>query len=181
MQIKCLGTNEIFYVRKDVNPHRIFFFTPTWPPFYCFVHKKGRRGVVWKLTKRFHVAVRLFSNRSQMTSKCGKNKEVTHEPQAIQWSEKKKTDTYTCLVPFDCSTICASLGIFRSQTLCFVSGSFFFFIDLYTVSSKSLSTSFLAQSRIMAKTFCKTSSLSYRWHTMATVVKISCSLGILKL
>ena len=28
------------------------------------------------LTNRFHVAVRLFSNRSQMTSKCGKNKEV---------------------------------------------------------------------------------------------------------
>ena len=28
------------------------------------------------LTSRFHVAVRLFSNRSQMTSKCGKNKEV---------------------------------------------------------------------------------------------------------
>ena len=26
------------------------------------------------LTKRFHVAVRLFSNRSQMTSKCSKNK-----------------------------------------------------------------------------------------------------------
>ena len=29
------------------------------------------------LTNRFHVAVRLFSNRSQMTSKCGKNKKVT--------------------------------------------------------------------------------------------------------
>ena len=28
------------------------------------------------LTNRFHVAVRLFSNRSQMTSKCGKNKKV---------------------------------------------------------------------------------------------------------
>ena len=26
------------------------------------------------LTNRFHVAVLLFSNRSQMTSKCGKNK-----------------------------------------------------------------------------------------------------------
>ena len=25
---------------------------------------------------RFHVAVRLFSNRSQMTSKCGKNKKM---------------------------------------------------------------------------------------------------------
>ena len=30
------------------------------------------------LTNRFHVAVRLFSNRSQMTSKCRKNKEVAH-------------------------------------------------------------------------------------------------------
>jgi len=31
------------------------------------------------LTNRFHVAVRLFSNRSQMTSKCGKNKKVADE------------------------------------------------------------------------------------------------------
>ena len=37
-----------------------------------------RRGY---LTNRFHVAVRLFSNRSQMTSKCGKNKKVAHEAQ----------------------------------------------------------------------------------------------------
>ena len=33
------------------------------------------------LTNRFHVAVRLFSNRSQMTSKCGKNKKMDHEVQ----------------------------------------------------------------------------------------------------
>ena len=32
-------------------------------------------------TNRFHVAVRLFSNRSQRTSKCGKNKKVAHEAQ----------------------------------------------------------------------------------------------------
>ena len=31
------------------------------------------------LTTRFHVAVCLFSNRSQMTSKCGKNNKVAHE------------------------------------------------------------------------------------------------------
>ena len=92
-----------------------------------------------------------------MTSKCGKNKEVAHEPQAsvslmfwphfwrllwsiteqthgnmesicfIQWSEKKKTYTHTCLVPLDCSRICASLGNF-SQTLLFVSASSFFVI-----------------------------------------------------
>ena len=33
------------------------------------------------LTNRFQVAVRLLSNRSQMTSKCGKNKNVAHEAQ----------------------------------------------------------------------------------------------------
>ena len=33
------------------------------------------------LTNRFQVAVHLFSNRLRMTSKCGKNKKVTHEAQ----------------------------------------------------------------------------------------------------
>ena len=33
----------------------------------------------FELTNRFHVDVRLFSNGSQMTSKCGKNKKVAHE------------------------------------------------------------------------------------------------------
>ena len=31
------------------------------------------------LTNRFHVAVHLFSNRSQMTSKCGRKKKVANE------------------------------------------------------------------------------------------------------
>ena len=39
----------------------------------------GVRELEIYLTNRFHVAVRLFSNRSQMTSKCGKNKKVAHE------------------------------------------------------------------------------------------------------
>ena len=33
------------------------------------------------LTNRFQVAVRLFSNRSQMMSKCGKNEKVAYEAQ----------------------------------------------------------------------------------------------------
>ena len=33
------------------------------------------------LTNRFQVVVLLFSNRSQMTSKCGKNRKVAHEAQ----------------------------------------------------------------------------------------------------
>ena len=37
--------------------------------------------IIITLTNRFHVAVRLFSNRSQMKSKCGKNKKVAHEAQ----------------------------------------------------------------------------------------------------
>ena len=40
-----------------------------------------RQSIIFYLTNRFHVAVRLFSNRSQMTSKCGKNKKVAHEAQ----------------------------------------------------------------------------------------------------
>ena len=38
-------------------------------------------SVNWKnQPDRFHVALRLFGNRSQMTSKCGKNRKVTQEP-----------------------------------------------------------------------------------------------------
>ena len=33
------------------------------------------------LTNRFQIAVRLLTNRSQRTSKCGKNKKVAHEAQ----------------------------------------------------------------------------------------------------
>ena len=42
------------------------------------------------LTNRFHVAVRLFSNGSQMTSKCGKNKNVVHEAIAECVTDVKK-------------------------------------------------------------------------------------------
>ena len=34
------------------------------------------------LTNRFHFAVRLYSDNTQMTSKRGENKEVRYEPQA---------------------------------------------------------------------------------------------------
>ena len=37
------------------------------------------KGVTLNTTNRFHVGVSLFSNRSQMTSKCGKSKKVAHE------------------------------------------------------------------------------------------------------
>ena len=61
----------------------------------------------------------------------------------------------------DCSRIWASLGIFYVPSatfrLCFFS---FLLTWLYTVSSKSFSTSFIAQSRIRAKKICITASLT---------------------
>ena len=43
-------------------------------------YKSNMTAVVY-LINRFQVAVRLFSNRWQRTSKCGKNKKVAHEAQ----------------------------------------------------------------------------------------------------
>ena len=44
-----------------------------------FTRQRWKRNI--HLTNRFHVDVRLFSNRSKMTSKCGKNKKAAHEAQ----------------------------------------------------------------------------------------------------
>ena len=87
----------------------------------------------------------LFSDRSQMTLKCGKIKEVAHESQAsvslmflplllnipvfVLYNDQKriKTDTHTGrLVSLDCSTICASLDILKSQTATLRLRLFFF-------------------------------------------------------
>ena len=143
----------------------------------------------WSLykTNRFHVAVGLFSNRSQMTSKCGKNNEVAHEPQAewvtdvfttfwrplwsiteqthgnmesicfIQWSEKKKTNTHTCLVPLDCSKICASLGIFLSPKR-YISSLLLFFLLYLTCKQflrKGFQRLFLFKAEYWRKNFAK--------------------------
>ena len=40
-------------------------------------------NVVVSLANRFHVAVRLFSNRSQLASNCGKNKKVANKAIAL--------------------------------------------------------------------------------------------------
>jgi len=50
-------------------------------PVYCLLKERGIDDVIniflFLYYGRFHVAVRLFRNRSQMTSNCGKN---TDEP-----------------------------------------------------------------------------------------------------
>ena len=63
--------------------------------------------------------------------------------------------SYRLTFGHDCSRICASLDIFKAHRYFSSLLLLFFFILLYTVSSNRFSTSFLAQSRIMAKTFAK--------------------------
>ena len=87
--------------------------------------------------------------------------------------KRKKTHTHTCLIPLDCLRICASLGSINVQNANFRLCFFFFSLSyLYTVS-------FIFQRLCFQQNFAK-QRVSYRWHTLATVVKISCSLGILK-
>ena len=46
---------------------------------FTVIYPKDSLSWQFSLTNRFHAAVSLFSNRSQMTSKCGKNKKVARE------------------------------------------------------------------------------------------------------
>ena len=74
--VKFLQFNNLSDFYSDILKHwqtmRSAFQKNTLPP---------RNEIIWNnhLTNRFNVAVRLFSNSSQMTSKCGKNKKVAHE------------------------------------------------------------------------------------------------------
>ena len=52
--------------------------SPSWWQFPFFLNTIDFGHSV-TFTNRFHVVMRLFSNWSQMTSKCGKNKKVAHE------------------------------------------------------------------------------------------------------
>ena len=76
------GVISMIYKSVDHGNYGRFVFTTT----FIFLRKTKKHNsprcvtfyiisMVY-LTNRFHVAVRLFSNRSQMTSKCGKNKKV---------------------------------------------------------------------------------------------------------
>ena len=44
---KLLGIKESFNM-SEFKAHRIFLGTQTWPPIHCFVHKFGRRDLMWK-------------------------------------------------------------------------------------------------------------------------------------
>ena len=79
---KSLEQKFIFHL-GTLSPHG----TDQWTPLVLVIYSQIQStrflpmAKLLYLTNRFHVAVRLFSKRSQMTSKCGKNKKVTHKAQ----------------------------------------------------------------------------------------------------
>ena len=124
------------------------------------------------LTNSLHVAVRLFSNRSQMRTKCGKNKEVAPKPQAsvslmflshfdvlcdlllnrslCLFMVRKEKDRYMYLprTSWLFGGLCYFRHFFSPKHYYWSLLLLFSLSYLYTVSSKSFPTSFLAQSEI---------------------------------
>ena len=77
--------------------------------------------------------------------------------------------------------ICASLGIFKFPNATFRLSFFFSSISyLHTVSSNSFQRLHFPKAEKWPKYAAKQRA-SWRWHMMATDVKMSCSLGVLKL
>ena len=72
---------------------------------------------IFYLTNRFHVAVRLFSNRSQVTSKCGKNKKVAHKAQpSVSLMSLPNFDVFCDLLLNRCMATWNLLVLYNNET-----------------------------------------------------------------
>ena len=134
------------------------------------------------MNKWFHVAVRLFSNRSQMTSKCGKNKKLAHEAQpsvsliflphfdvfsdlllnrhTATWNlflfvlyNEQKIKITNLPVALDCSKICSCLAF--SSCKKHFSSRFLLVLTRKQLLLNFFSRPSLAQSEIISQTFSK--------------------------
>ena len=125
-----------------------FYFEVRYPASRVFF------GLPRKIGKR--VVLSLFSNRSQMTSKCGKNKEVAHEPAA----GKCVFDVFTTLWRLLWSIFWTELDP-RQHSIYLLHNDLK--LRNYMISRAQNSKSLVAMT-----------------HRMATVVEVSYRLGILK-
>ena len=157
------------------------------------------------LTNRFHVAVRVLSNRSQMTSTGGKKQRrgtraagecvndvlttfwrhrwsITKQTHGniefirfIQWTEKKKSNLL-------CRLTVRGLCQFRhfpSHKRYFSSVLLRFVLNLLVDSfSQTLFKVFTCSKQNNSANICRTASPSWRWHLMAIDVKMPSSLSI---
>ena len=75
IEIACFLSLCLYRAESSIGQHaRTSGSVQEWVHVLLFISRTSRANPVFKLTNRSHVAVHLFSNRSQMTSKCGKNK-----------------------------------------------------------------------------------------------------------
>ena len=84
-EISVFTRGVTLYIKKRMKILLQFSRWPTGLKVIIISSKKYFFGLTYvnelkKQPNRFHVALRLFGNRSEMTSKCGKNRKVTHEP-----------------------------------------------------------------------------------------------------
>ena len=92
----CNQSDCFILCRQQITSNGFFSCSPKWEKAGFLVIEKEFEmkkpkyyvSFLYK-TNRFHVAERLFSNRSQMTSKCGKNEKVAHEAMAECVSDEK--------------------------------------------------------------------------------------------
>ena len=162
--------------------------------FFYIINKSASKSVAplsslkeGSLTNEFHVAARLFSIRSQLTSKCSKIKEVAHEPQVsvslmflphfgvlcdllldrptatwnlfVLYNEQKGKMTNLPRISWLSDDLC-QFRCFSNHKRYFSSLlPVFFFIFLVYSSPKRFSTPSHAKRRIIAKKICKTVSL----------------------
>ena len=96
---------------------------------------------VLHLTNRFHFAVHLFSSRSQMTSKCGKNKKLAHEAIAecvtdvlttfwrplwsIYWTDERQHGIYLFYTIKEHTFLCIRASLFKKNPCAELEGGSF--------------------------------------------------------
>ena len=71
IEIACFLSLCLYRAESSIGQHaRTSGSVQEWVHVLLFISRTSRANPVFKLTNRSHVAVHLFSNRSQMTSKC---------------------------------------------------------------------------------------------------------------
>ena len=59
-----------FLLEKSVQSPKDFFYTSTWPPFFCFVHQYGRRDVMWHRSVGRQVVLHLKPAETSANNPC---------------------------------------------------------------------------------------------------------------
>ena len=68
--MQILWSKRKFLLEKSVQSPKDFFYTSTWPPFFCFVHQYGRRDVMWQRSVGRQVVLHLKPAETSANNPC---------------------------------------------------------------------------------------------------------------